>query len=71
MECEYTEKLPKYGHLIPVDEFKEDVENQCFLDFDGSGQCVKDGLMCRKCTIKPSRVNEIPEDATHIMWYNE
>lgn len=41
-----------------------------FIDYDGFGHPVKD----RKCDpdiyIKPSKRHEIPEDATHIVWYN-
>lgn len=49
--------------------------NQCrgygFIDSDGYGHPVKDGLADTQIEIKPSRVLFcIPSDATHIVWYN-
>lgn len=66
----YDEDLPNYGDLIPVFEFIEACNNSGFIDYDGSGHPVKNNKMS-DIIVKPSRYNEIPKDATHIMWFNK
>jgi hypothetical protein len=57
-------------NLFTVEEFRDDVEDGGFIDYDGSGHPVKDGMMCATFCVLPSEVHLIPEDATHIQWYN-
>lgn len=66
----YTEKLPDYGDLMTVKDFREACESGAFIDYDGSGHPVKDGKMMRTLDVIPSKLGRIPEDATHIMWFN-
>lgn len=67
---DYSETLPSYGDLMTIDEYKENVASGMFIDYDGSGHPVKDAKMARN-RVKPSQCpNDIPEDATHIMWFN-
>jgi len=66
---QYNEPLPDYGDLMPVDEFRASCEGGTFVDYDGHGCPVKAGLMADK-EVKPSRLNEIPSGATHILWFN-
>jgi hypothetical protein len=56
------------GYLLTREEFIEDCKNKFFTDYDGYGYPVKNGKVA---TIKifPSQLN-IPEDATHIIWFN-
>jgi hypothetical protein len=56
--------------IYTVDEFRELVSTGAFIDYDGHGRPVKDKLADRTMTIRPSTVDEIPKDATHIVWYN-
>ena len=56
--------------VYTVTEFLECVESEAFVDYDGHGYPVKDKLADPDIWIKPSRVKEIPADATHIVWYN-
>lgn len=66
--------------VMTVDEFKDAVEVGMFLDNDGYGHPAKYrrpaaglGADIGKRSaqiIKPSRVDEIPENATHTVWYN-
>jgi hypothetical protein len=56
--------------VYTVDEFKEHVESNMFIDYDGHGYPVKDGLADKSIMIFPSRIKNIPKDATHIVWYN-
>lgn len=56
--------------VYTVSEFKKHCENGSFIDYDGFGHPVKDGKSDSSIWVKPSRVNEIPADATHIVWFN-
>lgn len=57
--------------VYTVEEFKAYVESSAFIDSDGYGHPVKDSKANPDIDIRPSRVDEIPEDATHIVWYNK
>lgn len=65
----YDKKLGS-GDLMTVVEFKKQVDNHNFVDDDGHGNPVRGGFAAR-AIIYPSIVNEIPEGATHIVWYNK
>jgi hypothetical protein len=56
--------------VYTIEEFLKCVETGAFIDYDGFGHPVRDGLADPTIWIKPSRVKEIPADATHIVWYN-
>ena len=56
--------------VYTVEEFKEQVKNGSFIDYDGFGHPVKDRKADRSIDIKPSRLERIPKDTTHIVWYN-
>ena len=63
------------GHLMTVQEFKDDCWRGVFNDYDGSGDLVKDGAVIVKriddsWIVKPSNRHAIPDDITHILWYN-
>lgn len=70
------------GELMTVAEYLGCVLMGGFIDYDGFGYAVKDGKVARTNLwgdnqkdaidpIKPSKgVTCIPEDATHIIWFN-
>ena len=69
----YLEKLPSYGDLMTVEEFKACVKEGGFIDYDGWGHAVKDNMMDPgdpDYPIRPSKLFRIPKDATHIIWFN-
>ena len=78
----YTEKVNftktgQYGcgpdnedDVYTVEEFKAYCENGSFIDYDGYGHPVKDKLADESINIKPSKLENIPENATHIIWFN-
>lgn len=66
----YEEPIPEYGHVMTMEEFRESVRLGMFIDYDGSGYPAKDGKMMRKY-IRPSDLDQIPEDATHVVWFNK
>lgn len=61
---------PDCGDLMTVERFKENVSWGGFIDYDGHGYPVVDGKVLRKIIVQPSTVDQIPKEATHIMWYN-
>lgn len=68
---EYTEKIPEYGDVFTVEEFLQMVDMDCLIDYDGSGNPAKNGKMSKEY-VYPSRARELlPEDATHVVWYNK
>ena len=75
-QVEYSE-VNMYGcdplgkdDVYTVEGFKEFCEDGAFIDYDGVGHPVKNDLADESIWIKPSRLDEIPEDATHIVWFN-
>ena len=65
------------GDLFTVREFRQCVKAGAFIDYDGCGDAVKDGKIItpRDETgwpkeVKPSKLDELPEGTTHVLWYN-
>jgi len=59
------------GDLLEVEDYLEDVKHGGFIDYDGFGYAVRDGMASRELRIYPSDGDRfIPLDATHIDWYN-
>lgn len=56
--------------VYTVDEFKSYCGHYAFVDYDGHGYPVKDSKADDHIIIRPSKLHEIPLDATHIVWYN-
>lgn len=56
--------------VYTVAEFRELCEDGSLVDYDGFGYPVRDSKANQKIRIRPSEVDQIPEDATHIVWYN-
>ncbi len=59
-----------FGDLMTVAEYLECVECGAFIDYDGFGYAVKDGMVDEETFMYPSQRHELPEDATHILWFN-
>lgn len=57
--------------VYTIDEFREQVKDGGFVDYDGFGHPVKDKLADTSIDIRPSYLLNIPKDATHIVWYNQ
>lgn len=56
--------------VYTVEEFRRHCEQGSFVDYDGFGHPVKNGKADPNIGIQPSRLETIPADATHIVWYN-
>lgn len=71
---EYNDEIDHYldeESIIPIESFMNTCKWGGFIDYDGHGHPVKDGKMNGSIWVKPSnRFSSIPDDATHIAWYN-
>ncbi len=56
--------------VYTIEEFKELCAEHSFIDYDGYGYPVKDKMADTSMCITPSKIYMIPQDATHIVWYN-
>ena len=57
--------------VYTVNQFRKAVKSGSFIDYDGFGYPVKEKKADTSIIIKPSRLIDIPKDATHIVWYNK
>lgn len=71
-------KTNRYGRgpkdeddVYTIEEFRQNVQNGSFIDYDGFGYPVKNGKADESIFVKPSELDQIPTDATHIVWYNK
>jgi hypothetical protein len=67
----YTENPPHYGDIMTRQEYVECVEEGLFIDYDGSGHPMRDGLMDKLTIVIPSKLSELPDDCTHVIWFNK
>lgn len=66
----YDQDVPEYGDLMTREEWLNAVETGFFIDYDGMGSPVKDGKMMSGWVF-PSQADMLPEDATHVVWFNK
>ena len=58
--------------VYTIEEFKEMIDDSIVTDYDGHGHPVKNNMANPNIWIIPSRLGEdIPANATHIVWYNK
>ena len=69
-EPRYTEKLRRGDDVFTVMDFKLMCARHELIDYDGFGHPVKRRKCDPEITVKPSKIDEIPADATHVVWYN-
>jgi hypothetical protein len=74
MDLEYS-KLPRYGDLMTIEDFGENVEMGLFIDYDGHGNLATEDQVTN-IVIIPSAMDEILEKyahlgLTHVVWYNK
>ena len=67
----YGKTLDTEDDVYTIEEFLKQVKEGAFIDSDGYGHPVKDNLADKTIDIYPSTVDEIPKDATHVIWYNK
>jgi hypothetical protein len=59
--------------LIPIDEFVEEVKNHNLIDDDGFGEWSDGSVVIGTRHVSPGMFDEkdIPEGATHVLWFNK
>ncbi len=67
----YTTPKHRFCDTMTVEEFLGCVACDHFTDDDGYGHPMKNDLEDISIYIFPSQCQQIPEDATHICWYNK
>lgn len=65
----YVEKLDQNGDLISREDWLESVKAGVFIDYDGFGYPVRGNRQSRQ-VIVPSTADQLPDDATHVIWYD-
>lgn len=70
---QYSSALPEpeHGDVIAVDWFRSYCKAGVLIDNDGFGHPAKGAWMDESVEIRPSRLKAIPEDATHVVWFNK
>lgn len=72
--ADYKTPVGPDDDLMTVEEYLAAVKAGAIIDYDGMGAPVRDGLeaeMPGTIWIYPSQgVSAIPQDATHINWFN-
>ncbi len=71
---EYNKELPDYGDLITAKQYMKLVKFGVITDDNGFGRPVKavDGKkMMADFAIGSDECEYIPDDATHVMWFNK
>lgn len=64
---EYNRPIdPEYTHVMTVKEWEKAVKDGWFGNYDGSGYWMKDRMKCNDEVF-----SSLPEDATHVAWYNK
>jgi hypothetical protein len=68
---EFSE-LPKFGNVMSLKDFIENVAFGMFIDSDGSGNYVKDGKMSN-ISVRPSDVKHksLRPDFDTMIWFNK
>ena len=70
----YTNPISSHNtdryNVYTIEAFKRLVASGCFIDYDGFGNPAKDNLSDVEIEIKPSKIKNVPLDATHIVWFN-
>lgn len=64
--------IPKYGNRMSMNVFIKCCKDGSFIDYDGSGNYVKDGKIS-DITIYPSDItsNNYRKDFTEMIWFNK
>lgn len=71
-EACFDEKPDDIGDIFTLEEFLDCCDAGGFTDYDGFGHPIKDGKQCSHVAICPSERHwSIPQDTTHIIWYNK
>ena len=78
MNNRFTKELPDpdWCDIIPIEQWKKEVEYGMFTDYDGNGHWVKDGKMTdgrgdNVCDLGSIDAMIKVEGVTHVCWFNK
>lgn len=69
----YDQEVPDYCELMTKEDWIACCDCGGYVDYDGIGYLVKvvdDEARMSNTPIFPSIRNQIPEDCTHVAWFN-
>lgn len=66
----FTREIPSYGDLMTREQYLSNCRNHFFVDYDGHGN-ASDGKMMSDYVTHPSTADQLPPEATHVVWYNK
>jgi hypothetical protein len=74
-DCVVNHKIKdKIGDIISLENWKQDCDLNCFIDYDGYGDLVDENFNLIGITRRPSdytdKRKDFPENAKYILWYN-
>lgn len=61
----FDDEIPDYCDVIEVEDLKG------FMNYDGSGHLIKDGMMAGSVFVSPSDFDYLPDDVSEIAWFNK
>ncbi len=69
----YRDPIPSYSTIFKVKDFLELANDSSLTSEDGYGFPALNDKMDRSASIVPSRIGKtiVPDDATHIVWFNK
>lgn len=65
----YTLPLPPIGELIDIEAFLQEQED--YRTRDGKGYFVREDRYAPTRTVNFRRIDQRPDDATHIIWMDD
>jgi len=67
----YTDEPQSFGETMLVRRFRKRIQDGDFTDDDGHARPMCNGKLDSECLVLASKLDAIPEDATHVQWYNK
>ncbi len=67
----YTKVVDDFAEVMTVADYIDSVKCGGFIDEDGFGYPIKDNKANTDIWLYPSELSKLPEDATHVAWYNK
>lgn len=67
----YSEIIPNYADVMTVKDFLAACEFRFFIDYNGFGHPIKNGMMDGEYKLYPSQMpSKMPTDADNVAWFN-
>lgn len=70
MQPQYKDDIPIDATILTRVEYIESVKCHALIDYDGYGYPVDCNKMAKNFMLWPSQLEHLPEDCTHVVWFN-